>query len=221
MNDLVDLAVRVLRDETGVEADGAMTRQRIEAEWLQHRARGRAIRKMIIAAAVTLVVGGGALAATTLVPHARPTSSNLLPARTPRPEVRPARTAVAPSETVTSAAFTEAASSPIPTHPSTPPSGNLGRSADAATSAYAAAHHAHFLDRDWSRALALWTRYLRLAPRGQLAPEAHFNRAICLFRLDRRKEATAELQPFAIGLWGSYRQREARQLLDTLAGTVR
>jgi hypothetical protein len=60
----------------------------------------------------------------------------------------------------------------------------------------------------------LWTRYLRLAPAGPLAPEAHFNRATCLLRLDRREDAAAELQPFAHGGWGTYRQAEARRLLE-------
>ena len=217
MSDLVDVAVRVLRDETAVEVDGAMTRQRIEAGWLQHRARGRAIRRMTTVAAVALVVGGGAWAATTLILRVRTAIPILPPARTPRPEGRPTRPVVAPSGTVACAASTESASPPIATRPA----GNLGRSADAATSAYEAAHRAHFLDRDWPRSLDLWTRYLRLAPQGQLAPEAHFNRAICLIHLDRLDEATAALQPFAIGLLGTYRQREARQLLDTITVPAR
>jgi hypothetical protein len=43
------------------------------------------------------------------------------------------------------------------------------------------------------------TQFLSIAPTDPLAPEAHFNRAICLLRLHRRDEAVAELQPFANG----------------------
>jgi tetratricopeptide (TPR) repeat protein len=109
-----------------------------------------------------------------------------------------------------------ASAHPAPRRPAPP----RETAAESATSAYAAAHRAHFVDRDWSKALALWTRYLRLAPDDQLAPEAHFNRAICLLHLGRRNDAVVELQPFAGGRWGSYRQNEARQLLDVLAGAA-
>ena len=111
----------------------------------------------------------------------------------------------------------EAPSAPVAERPAS----RHGRAADAATAVYAAAHRAHFVERNWSQALGFWNRYLRLAPDGQLAPEAHFNRAICLLHLDRRDDAVAELQPFARGGWGSYRQSEARQLLESLASSAR
>jgi hypothetical protein len=213
MNDLLNLAVRVLRDETAAEADGAITRQRIEAGGLRQRARGRAMRRLTTVAALALVLGGGALAATSLLVRERPAKHDLAPARTARPMGNQALPAVAPS----APAMTTSAAAEAPSPPVTPrPANQHGRAADAATSAYAAAHRAHFIDRNWSQALGLWNRYLRLAANGELAPEAHFNRAVCLLHLDRRDDAVAELQPFARGHWGSYRQREARQLLDRL-----
>jgi hypothetical protein len=218
MNDLLDRAVRVLRDETAVQADGAITRQRIEAGWMQQRVRGRAMRRLTTGAAVVLVLGGGALAATNLFVRACPDNPGLTLARTARPEGHQAPLAIAPSAPVlmTSAAD-EAPAPPVTARPARP----RVEVADVATSAYAAAHRAHFVERNWSQALGLWTRYLRLVPGGQLAPEAHFNRAICLLHLDRRDDAAAELQPFASGRWGSYRQSEARQVLESIATSAR
>jgi hypothetical protein len=84
---------------------------------------------------------------------------------------------------------------------------------------YAAAHRAHFVDRNPAAALAAWDAYLRVAPRGALAPEARYNRALCLVRLGRRDEAIAALGPFASGGNGGYRQREAAELIETLGRT--
>ncbi|HEY6080758.1 MAG TPA: hypothetical protein VIW29_18210, partial [Polyangiaceae bacterium] len=81
---------------------------------------------------------------------------------------------------------------------------------------YRLAHEAHFGSHDYARALVGWDAYLRAAPRGRLAVEARYNRALCLLRLGRDEEAKRALQPFASGVFG-YRQSEARQLLDELA----
>ena len=217
MNDPLDLAVRVFREETAVEADGAITRQRIEAGWLQHRVRSRSMRRLTAVTAVALALGGGALAATDLVLRARPDSPGLAPARPARPVRHQTLPAIAPPAPLLATSTARASSSRLAPRPASP----QVKAVDAATSAYAAAHQAHFVDRNWSQALGYWNRYLRLAPGGQLAPEAHFNRAICLLHLDRRDDAVAELQPFASGRWGSYRQREARQLLESIATSAR
>ena len=79
---------------------------------------------------------------------------------------------------------------------------------------FRAAHEAHFVRRDPAAALAAWQRYLNAFPDGALAPEARYNRALCLARLGRRTEAAAALAPFADAPAGSYRQREASQLRD-------
>jgi TolA-binding protein len=80
---------------------------------------------------------------------------------------------------------------------------------------YRLAHEAHFTSHDYARALAGWDAYLRAAPRGRLATEARYNRAICLLRLGRDTEARQALEPFASGKMG-YRQNEAQQLLNEL-----
>ena len=63
MSRLLDRAIRELREETAAEADDAITRQRIEAEWLVRKARARIIRRATTVAALALIMGGGALAA--------------------------------------------------------------------------------------------------------------------------------------------------------------
>lgn len=81
---------------------------------------------------------------------------------------------------------------------------------------YRLAHEAHFGSQDYARALRGWEAYLQAAPRGRLATEARYNRAICLLRLGRDAEARQALEPFAKGLMG-YRQTEAQQLVEELS----
>lgn len=81
---------------------------------------------------------------------------------------------------------------------------------------YTAAHQKHFGERDYAGALAAWETYLRAAPGGRFAAEAHYNRAMCLVRLGRASEARAALQAFADGGYGGYRQSEAKALLEAL-----
>jgi hypothetical protein len=71
------------------------------------------------------------------------------------------------------------------------------------------------LTRD-PRALSAWDDYLRIAGKGALAPEAKYNRALCLIRLGREAEAKRGLTPFAEGEYGSYRRTEAKSLIDAI-----
>jgi hypothetical protein len=80
---------------------------------------------------------------------------------------------------------------------------------------YERAHRAHFVDRDPERAASLWREYLAL-PAPTLEPEARYNLAIALIRLQRWDEARSELQPFANGRYGGYRSERARQLLERI-----
>ncbi len=103
-----------------------------------------------------------------------------------------------------------------------PPSTNLpgvgGAAADPTFDLYRAAHETHFVGRDYARALSAWDAYLRAAPNGTFAPEARYNRALCLVRLHRNDEARAALQPFAAGNYGTYRRADAEKLLSALPG---
>jgi hypothetical protein len=233
----LDRATRVLREKTAVEADGEITRQRIQAAWLRQRARPQTMRRWVAIALGTLVLGGGALAATGVVVRARvlgqvaaPVSEteaehgmHPVPARADRPSVAPGPPALEtapapPTGHPSEVAPGSASGAPVlRTAPALPPMPRApGSSVADASAVYAAAHQAHFVDRHWARALALWSRYLRLAPRGPLAPEAHFNRAICLLHLGRDRDAAAELRGFADGRPGDYRRQEARRLLDAM-----
>jgi hypothetical protein len=78
---------------------------------------------------------------------------------------------------------------------------------------YRQAHRRHFGGATPSAALAAWDDYLALYPNGSFAPDARFNRALCLVRLGRRDQARAALAPFAAQPIGSYRQAEAASLL--------
>jgi hypothetical protein len=70
---------------------------------------------------------------------------------------------------------------------------------------------------DYGAALAAWDAFLRMAPRGSLALEARSQRALCLVRLGRRREAARALAPFAGGAEaGAYKQAEAHALLEAL-----
>jgi len=64
---------------------------------------------------------------------------------------------------------------------------------------------------------AAWDAYLASYPAGVFAPEAAYNRALCLARLGKTAKATAALRPFARGRFGAYRRDEAALLLDWLA----
>ncbi|WP_394844228.1 hypothetical protein LZC95_45145 [Pendulispora brunnea] len=93
-----------------------------------------------------------------------------------------------------------------------PPSAPL----DPADDLYLRAHQLHFGKADPASTLASWDAYLQAAPNGRFAPEARFNRALVLVKMNRRDEAAAALIPFANGTYGTYRRNEARALLDIL-----
>ena len=81
---------------------------------------------------------------------------------------------------------------------------------------YRLAHEAHFIRKDPSAALAAWNEYLAQAPKGRLAVEARYNRALCLSKLGRTREAKRALLPFLSGAYGSYRTEEAQALISTI-----
>ncbi len=74
----------------------------------------------------------------------------------------------------------------------------------------------HFDQKNWQLALVAWQAYLDAAPNGELAPEARWNRAVCLVRLHEKRKAIQALKPFALGPLGSYRQADALALLEEL-----
>lgn len=106
---------------------------------------------------------------------------------------------------------------PVVTEPEAAPSPDPEPVIDPAERrAYEEAHHLHFDEHDAAGAVTAWERYLSSYPHGRFAPEARYNRATSLIRLGRRAEAVEALQPFADGTYGSYRRREATELLGAL-----
>jgi TolA-binding protein len=83
----------------------------------------------------------------------------------------------------------------------------------AETDLYRRAHTLHFAADSASAALDAWDAYLHAYPKGMFAPEARYNRAIALVRLEHWSEALQALAPFACRPTGSYRSAEARELV--------
>jgi len=81
---------------------------------------------------------------------------------------------------------------------------------------YRRAQAAHFKSHDLAQALRGYEAYLAAQPAGRFAVDARYNRALCLVRLGRQAEAQAELERFARGSYGGYRQADAQRLLAAL-----
>jgi hypothetical protein len=112
---------------------------------------------------------------------------------------------------------TSVVESPAPAAPAvTTPPAPAPEAEDAALALYRNARKLHFVDQNPSAALAAWDKYLAADPHGPLSVDARYDRALCLVRLGRQKEARVALEPFAAGKFGSYRQTEAKALLDAM-----
>jgi hypothetical protein len=198
--DVLDAYVRAFKDATDGSADMRATRARVLAAAGQRAHRRYAAGRMLPIAAAGLVIGSSAsagvisLAARWRVPP--PVAIEAERASTHYPERHASRAAVV---------IPAAVAAPVE-----PPDPDAAERA-----AYARAHVAHFGGTSWHRALTAWDDYLRSYPRGTFAPEARFNRALCLIRLERFDTAKQALRPFAAAAVGrGYRAAEARTLLD-------
>jgi hypothetical protein len=204
-----DAALRAFRAVTEDLAPGATARARMLASAERRVGRGGAVRAAFVLAAaiVPLVALVSGAAAWTLVGlgHWR--------AETPR--------AIDSEATLRSSDVTERHPADRPTRviPAVAPVAHSLSSAegDGELAAYARAHRAHFIEDAPTHALAAWDAYLSSYPAGALAPEASYNRAVCLARLGRFVEASAAFRPFARGRFRGYRREEAARFLDWLA----
>lgn len=148
-----------------------------------------------------------------------PTGQRSAPAASAVPIARAKAAAFAPAPADTSATASESTSEAVP---AAKPGGQATSSAarrdagDAEQSTYLAAHRTHFGGGDPGAALQAWDSYLREFPKGRFAPEARYNRALCLVKLGRNAEASQALEPFANGAYGGYRQAEAQSLREVL-----
>ena len=170
-----------------------------------------------------------------VVPPARPASAPERVRSTARSAPAPARATATPESPgslpsgasvreptrVTAPARAPVASAPPPVPAAQTTPGALSEEPSVAApevdefALYRAAHQAHFVDHDYAAALTHWDRYLSAARHGSMAPEARYNRALALYHLGRRDEASAALRQFADGAYGRYRREEARRLLES------
>jgi hypothetical protein len=139
---------------------------------------------------------------------------------TPRPAPKrapaPAAIETAPPVTVEPAPIAKAEPPPAPVSEPKPEPKPVPMTPDAELSAYRAAHDLHFKSNDAKAALLAWDAYLAKYPNGKLELEARWDRALVLVKLARYKDARAALQPFANANAGSYRQKEALEILAAL-----
>jgi hypothetical protein len=192
--------VKALRDLTAQPRDGQATRARVLVAASANLHRRRRLRRFLpILGVVGVALGSGAGAFT--AGHRFWRAAEPAGTRGEAPAVRASDgTARAPLD--------------LPSAPAVEP--QESRAPDE-YDLYSRAHEAHFRGKDARNALAAWDEYLRQAPRGAFAPEARFNRAICLLRLGRTGPAAAALRRFAEGKLGRYRRAEACALLRRLA----
>lgn len=236
-DDLLKAATQALKEETAESADDArFTRARVMASLHQGKVKRRTRLAFILPLAACLAAGTAWGAATGRLPAMFHAIGQAVSYTAKAPESKPPGRApaapTAPTAPITQAPPAEqpvdaaAAAEPEKAAPVVSPKAEAVVSAKPALSASAAfqdtdgdlyrlAHEAHFSSHDYARALSGWDAYLRAAPRGRLATEARYNRAICLLRLGRDAEARQALEPFATGKMG-YRQNEAQQLLNEL-----
>jgi TolA-binding protein len=220
-DDLLKAATRALREETEQEQDGRFTRARVMASLHQGKVKRRTRLAFILPLAACLAAGTAWAGATGKLPavfHALSQAVSFSPP--PKAPVEKPKTVVVAKPAPVVVATPEPEPAPVvetvlpPSKPAVAPSSSASFK-DTDGDLYRLAHEAHFSAHDYARALSGWDAYLRAAPRGRLATEARYNRAICLLRLGRDDEARTALKPFALGAMG-YRQSEAQQLLEEL-----
>jgi len=239
-DDVLSRATSALR-ELGGEPDASQrfTRARVMAS-LHRRRRTRQSRLYVLVPLAALLIGSTAAGAVSgslprawsvlsgvVAPASAParaseaTSKALAAPRRALPKTRapdsPRAEPPAPSEEPQSEPPQNEPPHAISPPAAEPPRERANRAVDDRGHAlYRSAHQAHFVAGDAAQALRAWDAYLSHAPGGRVALEARYNRAICLVRLGRNAEARAALEAFAAGTYGSYRQSDARSLLDAL-----
>ena len=231
-------ATRALREtEAASEFEVRATRTRVMTGLHQTRVRRRTRLAFLLPIAASFVAvsawGAASGQARVVLDQLERLVGITVTAKTPsRAKATPRQLAAAPATTLASpeqALQPARQAEPAPATPIAVRAANSARTTASASSSvqhaeradptltlYRAAHAAHFVDRDPTRALAAWDAYLSAAPNGEFAPEARYNRALSLIRLGRSKEARSALMPFANGAYGGYRKAEASALLERI-----
>jgi hypothetical protein len=211
-------SVRVFRAATAAPADGEATRARVLGlveRGRERRARWRRMGVVVMVVVASLTFGS---AAWTALGHWR--ARTLAPAPAPS-SVGSSPVAPTPARVASVALVDEPVgashSPPVVASGASRVTSSSSRTSDAETRAYAIAHEAHFTRDEPAEALAAWNHYLAVYPNGAFAPDARYNRALCLVHLGRNAAAAQALRPFADGAFHGYRRLEAGALLDWLA----
>jgi hypothetical protein len=201
----LDDSVRALRELTAQPRDGEVTRARVLVVASANVHRRRRLWRILPIVVVVGIALGSVAGAFTAGHHLwrSPVQTGLH---------REASAGPTGGERSTPAALPAAATTAIESQP--PPE----RGEEYAL--YARAHEAHFRGKIARAALAAWDEYLLHHPGGAFAPEAHFNRAICLLRLGRNASAAVTLRRFAQGRFAGYRRAEACALLRRLGEPI-
>ena len=205
---ILETSLSDFRDRTSLPSDGRATRARVLAIVGRQRLRRAVGRRLsIFVGAFGLAILSASAAWTAIGRRESATGVTAMPAETRRSG---ARALPSPRSTISSTQTQSMPSLPLP--PVAVPSPLVRETQD-----YGIAHRAHFVDQDPGAALVAWDRYLRRNPQGTFIPEARYNRALCLIKLQRFDVAAVALRPFATGKMGQYRQHEAKVLLDWIA----
>lgn len=199
-----DAAVHAFRAVTEDPVDGGSARARVLASVERRVARGVALRRVSVFAALLVVVASGS-AAWTAAGRWRAARAQVIGPDVASPWDLEHHGSSRRELTIPTAKVVVEPMASVATR-------------DEESAAYARAHRAHFADNAPARALVAWNAYLASYPAGVFVPEAAYNRALCLVRLGRFIEASAALRPFTRGRFGAYRREDAARLLDWLAG---
>ncbi len=150
-------------------------------------------------------------------PAPEPPAAEVVRAPKPRPSAEVARKPEAPPQAPASEPSPSPNDAPpAAAQPAPPAAAPAPPLPDETLVLFRSAQALQFRDKAYGKALAGWEAYLRAAPAGALAPEARWNRAVCLLRLGRKPEARIALEPFAQGMEGGYRQAEAAKLIAAM-----
>ena len=200
-----DESVSAYREMTALSAEGDATRARVLVRAEREARRHSVMRRTAapVAVGLAILLSGAALTAGMLRWRA-PAPASIPAVATVESPVRRGRSAARPARIVL--ALRE--ESRPPASPDRAESERL---------AYEHAHRDHFFRDAPAAALAGWDAYLAAYPRGTFAPEARYNRALCLVRLGRFAAAAEALRPFTTARFGGYRRHESCLLLGWLA----